>query len=73
MTVLLAGTVRFAVEKLPAAREAMKEMMRLSIIRRWGSLNAGIGEKACAGWSMAGSPGFPIVLGTSSHVSSMSN
>jgi quinol monooxygenase YgiN len=30
MTVLLAGTVRFDTAKLPAAREAMKEMMRLS-------------------------------------------
>jgi quinol monooxygenase YgiN len=30
MSVILAGTVRFALDKLPASREAMKEMMRLS-------------------------------------------
>ena len=30
MSVILAGTVRFEPSKLPAAREAMKEMMRLS-------------------------------------------
>ncbi len=27
---ILAGTVRFAVDKLPAGRDAMREMMRLS-------------------------------------------
>jgi quinol monooxygenase YgiN len=30
VTVILAGTVRFDTSRLPAAREAMKEMMRLS-------------------------------------------